>query len=154
MSTHARTLNPSSATSVAALVHAAIALAAVAWNGFGVAKFVETLRSTPATLAEMGMTAEQAAVYTSYPAWMNIAFAVGVFGGLGGSLLLLARRRGSVPVFAASLAGYVVLYVGDITEGVFATLGAPQVIVLTVIVAIAAALLGWSHHLARRRCLR
>ncbi|MFN7496667.1 MAG: hypothetical protein ACK5XZ_12185 [Hyphomonadaceae bacterium] len=41
----------------------------------------------------------------------------------------------------ASLVAYVVLYIGDIVHGVFAALGPPQVIVLTVVVAIAAALL-------------
>ena len=66
-----------------------------------------------------------------------------VFGGLLGSVLLMLRNRVATPVFAASLAGYVVLYIGDITEGIFAVMGPPQVVVLTAVVLIAAALL-WS----------
>jgi len=29
------------------------------------------------------------------------------------------------------LVGYIILYIGDFTEGIFAALGAPQVIILT-----------------------
>lgn len=130
------------------------ALAGVAWNLYGVVQFLQTLRSTPEHLREMGMTAEQAAVYSSYPMWMTLAFAVGIGGGLAGSVLLLAGRARAVTVFTASLLGYLVLYVGDITEGVFAALGAPQVAILTTVVAVAAALLAWSRSLARRGLLR
>jgi hypothetical protein len=125
-------------------------LLGVAWNLFGAIQFVKTLQSTPESLMQMGMTAQQAAVYSAYPLWMNVAFALGVFGGLAGSILLLARKRLAQPVFAASLVGYVVLFVGDITEGVFAALGASQVVVLSFVVMIAAALFAWSRSLERR----
>ena len=122
----------------------AVATLGLAWNAFGLFQFVRSFQNTPESLMAMGMTAEQAHVYTAYPAWMTAAFAVGVVGGLVGSLLLLLRDRRATQVFLASLLGYVVLYIGDVTEGVFAALGAPQVIVLTVVVGISAALLAWS----------
>ena len=50
------------------------------------------------------------------PTATDIAFALGVLGGLVGSVLLLLRHRTALPVFAASLAGYIVLYIGDITQ--------------------------------------
>ena len=77
---------------------------------------------------------------TGYPAWMTLAFAVGVFGGLAGSVLLLMRRRAAMPVLRALLVAYVGLWVGDALHGVFAAMGAPQVGILTLVVAIAAAL--------------
>jgi hypothetical protein len=49
-------------------------------------------------------------------------------------------------VFGLSLAAYVALYLGDIIHGVFAALGTPQVLILTLVVLIAAGLF-W---LARR----
>jgi hypothetical protein len=122
----------------------AVATLGLAWNAFGLFQFVGSLQDTPESLLAMGMSAEQALVYSAYPAWMTAAFALGVVGGVVGSLLLILRDRRAPQVFLASLLGYVVLYVGDVTEGVFAVLGAPQVIVLTVVVAIAAALLAWS----------
>ncbi len=96
------------------------ALAGLTWNVFGVVQLVESLRDTPESLMAMGMTAEQAALYATYPAWMSGAFAVGALGGVLGCALLLLRHRYATPTLAASLAGYIVLYAGDITEGVFA----------------------------------
>lgn len=117
-----------------------------AWNMFGVAQFLGTTLASQEGLMMSGMTEAQARLYFGLPVWMTIAFAIGVFGGLLGSALLLLRRKQSVPIFAVSLAGYVVLYVGDITEGVFAIMGSSQVIILTCVVLIAAGLF-W---LARR----
>lgn len=109
----------------------------LAWNLFGALQFIGSVRATPASLIASGMTPEQAHVMTSYPAWMTAAFAVGTFGGLIGCLLLLARSPQARPVFGASLAGYLILFAGDATEGVFAALGFQQVAILSAVVAIA-----------------
>lgn len=124
------------------------------WNLFGLYQFQVTVFSSEAALVAGGMTPAQARVYAGIPVWMNLAFALGVLGGVAGSALLLLRRRLAEPVFAASLAGYIVLYVGDITEGVFAALGAPQVIVLSLVVAIAVGLLWMARHFQRQGTLR
>jgi hypothetical protein len=113
----------------------------LAWNLFGVVQFLSTAGASVDALVRGGMTPAQAALYAGLPAWMNIAFAVGVSGGVLGSLLLLLRRRTAVPVFADSLGAYVVLYIGDIALGVFEAFGPPQVVILTMVVLIAAALL-------------
>ena len=118
--------------------------AGLVWNAYGLWQFAGSLVATPDSL--VAMTPEQAAVMTSYPVWMTIAFAIGVLGGLLGSALLALRRGLAVPVLLASLVGYIVLYVGDMTQGVFAAMGAPQVIVLTVVVAIAVGLLLLARH--------
>jgi hypothetical protein len=118
----------------------------LAWNIFGAVQFVGSLNATTESLQAQGMTADQAAVMLGYPAWMTVAFAIGVFGGVIGCVLLLLRQKLAVPVFGVSLIAYVALYAGDIIHGVFAALGAPQIIILTIVVLIAAALL-W---LARR----
>ena len=153
MSSIARAETPTSVP-LARLAPPLVASLAIAWNLFGLTRLVETVQSTPASLVRMGMSPAQAALYASVPGWMNAGFAVGVLGGLLGSLLLLARRRLAVPVLAASLAGYVVLFAGDVTEGVFAALGLPQVLVLTTVLAIATGLLAWSRRLARAGALR
>ena len=88
-----------------------------------------------------------------YPAWMTFAFAVGVFGGLIGCVLLLLKMRVSVQVFFGSLIGYVVLYVGDLTEGVFAAIGISQVVILSIVVVIAAALFWLSRYFAQKGVL-
>ncbi len=123
------------------LWYQAAATAGLIWNAYGTWQFALSRTATPDSLVASGLTPDQAQVMVTYPVWMTLAFAVGVLGGLAGSVLLLMRHRAALPVFAASLAGYVILYIGDITQGVFAAMGAPQVIILTLVVAIAVGLL-------------
>jgi hypothetical protein len=114
----------------------------VAWNLFGIVQFVRTVTASREALISGGMTPVQAEIYAGLPFWMDAAFAIGVFGGLAGSVLLVVGHRAAVPVLAVSLVAYLVLYAGDIALGVFAAFGTPQVAILTTVVAIAAALLG------------
>ncbi len=123
----------------------------LAWNLFGLVQFVGSLTQTEASLIAGGLTTEQAAVMMGYPVWMTVVFAVGVVGGTIGCGMLL-RNSLAVPVFVTSLAGYLLLYIGDIVYGVFAAMGAPQVIVLTMVVAIATAVL-WLSRKARTQSL-
>jgi hypothetical protein len=121
-----------------------LALAAglgLAWNLFGVSRFFATAFQDAEALAAAGMTPEQAALYAGLPGWMTLAFALGVFGGLAGSALLLLRHRAATPVLAVSLLAYAVLFVGDITEGVFAAFGIGQVAILAFVLLVAAGLL-------------
>lgn len=117
------------------------AILGLIWNLFGVFQFQQSVVSTQESLLAMGLTEAQANVMLTHPVWMTVAFALGTFGGLIGSVLLLFRKKQATFVFALSLAGYVLLYIGDITEGVFAALGAIQVAILTSVVLIAAGLL-------------
>lgn len=121
-------------------VWAATALG-LAWNLFGVVQFLQSASGDVGSLMRSGLTRDQAELYLNLPIWMTVAFALGVFGGVVGSALLLLRRRISVPVLWTSLVAYLVLYVGDITEGVFAAFGAQQIVILTTVLAIAAAML-------------
>ncbi len=121
----------------------------LAWNVFGLVQFAGSLTSTADSLMEAGMTAEQAAVMKGYPIWMTFAFAIGTLGGTVGCCLLLMHSKYSIPIFWISFLAYIVLYIGDYTEGVFAALGPPQVIILTTVVVIAAALLRMSYYLAK-----
>ena len=125
----------------------------LAWNMFGVVQFLGTALASQEGLMMSGMTEAQARLYFGLPVWMTIAFAIGVFGGLLGSALLMLRRKQSVLVFAVSLAGYIVLYIGDITEGVFAIMGSSQVIILTCVVLIAAGLLWLARKFERQSAL-
>ncbi len=126
----------------------------LAWNIFGVVQFLASLNATETSLMTQGLTAEQAMVMLNYPVWMTIAFAVGVFGGIIGSVLLALKSRVAISVFAISLIAYIILYIGDITEGVFAALGAPQVIILTFVVAVAAGLLWYARNLRIKGVLK
>jgi hypothetical protein len=118
----------------------AAAIAGVGWNAFGVLQFAGSVAADEASLIASGLTPEQASVMAGHPVWMTVAFAVGVFGGLAGSVLLFWRHPIARPVLAASLVAYIALWIGDAVHGVFAALGAPQVAILSLVVAIAAGL--------------
>ncbi len=124
----------------------ATALGGIAWNVYGAGQFAASLGATPESLIAAGLTAEQAAVMTGYPVWMTQAFAVGVGGGLVGSILLLLRKGLARGVLLTSTLAYVALWIGDLVHGVFAAMGVPQVVILTLVVAIAAALYAVSRH--------
>ncbi|OYW21436.1 MAG: hypothetical protein B7Z43_10525 [Sphingomonas sp. 12-62-6] len=142
-----------SAGRMSVLIRAVAAMGA-AWNVFGVIQFWGQVSAAPAMLMAKGITAAQANFYASPPGWMTIVFGIGVFGGLAGSFLLLAGRRLATTLFGMSLVGYIALYIGDITEGVFAAFGTPQIVILTIVVAIAVGLLMLSLHANRRGWLR
>jgi hypothetical protein len=120
------------------------------WNLFGLFRFLVDSFASVEKLMASGMTQAQASLYTGLPVWMTIVFAVGVIGGTLGCILLLLRKKQAFAVFAASLAGYIALYAGDIALGVFAAFGTPQVAILTTVVLIAAALL-WLSHASQKR---
>lgn len=115
----------------------------IVWNAYGVYQFAGSFSQNKASLMAVGMTALQADVYLSLPAWISVVFAIGVFGGLIGSLALFFKKAIALPIFAVSFAGYILLFAGDVYYGVFDSIPA-QLAILTMVVAIAAALLGVS----------
>ena len=121
------------------------------WNLYGIYQFMGTLTPAGRSAMATGMTAAQAQVYFSLPAWMTVAFAIGVFGGLLGSLALSGRRAAAVPVLAVSLAGYIALFSGDVYFGVFDALpGQLAILAFVVLVAVALLATAWA---ARARAL-
>lgn len=131
----------------------AIALSGLAWNIFGVVQFAGQVTQTESAMMGAGMTAEQVAVYSALPVWMDLVFGIGTVGGVIGCGLLLLRSKFAVPVFAASLVGYIILFAGDIVNGVFAAFGPSQVAILSTVVAIAAGLYWYAQRLRRRGSL-
>ncbi|SNS79675.1 hypothetical protein [Sphingopyxis indica] len=73
------------------------------WNAIGAFDYTMTKMDNAAYLA--GFTPEQIAYFQSFPLWANTGWALGVWGAVLGSLLLLARSRHAVTAFAVSLLG-------------------------------------------------
>ena len=76
---------------------------ATLWNGLGAFDYLMTQTRNEAYLAKF--TDPQRVHFESFPIWMETAWALGVWGGVAGSLLLLARSRHASTAFAVSLAG-------------------------------------------------
>lgn len=108
----------------------AAAAVGAAWNAFGIVQFALQYGATPASMMAQGMTATQVDVYAGLPGWMTAAFAVAVFVGTAGCVLLALGRSAALVLLALSLAAFVLLGMGDIAFGVFAAFGAPTIAVV------------------------
>ena len=87
-----------------------VGIVSLAWNAFGANDYLQTQLGNLAYFESMmdgiDATPEQALAYfQSYPAWVQAAWAIGVWGSVLGSLLLLLRSRFAVHAFALSLLG-------------------------------------------------
>jgi hypothetical protein len=80
-----------------------VGIVSLAWNAFGCFDYYMTQTNNEGYLA--AFTAEQRAYFNSFPFWMEAAWALGVWGALAGSILLLFRSRHAVAAFAISLIG-------------------------------------------------
>lgn len=97
-----------------------VGIVAVLWNGFGCFDYIMTQTQGLAWLESMGMTEMQIDYFNAMPAWTHGAWAVGVFGGVIGGLLLLLRRRWALHAFALSFLGWVagVVYAFFLSNGI------------------------------------
>jgi hypothetical protein len=83
-----------------------IGLLALLWNAFGCFDYVMTKTQNQGYLAKM--PADAIAYANALPAFATFFWAIGVWGGLAGAILLLMRSRHAVLAFGLSLVGAVV----------------------------------------------
>lgn len=76
------------------------------WNAFGCYDYLMTNLKNQAYLSKF--SAEQLAFFDSLPSWLTAFWAIGVWGGLAGAILLLMRSRHAVLAFGLSLVGAIV----------------------------------------------
>lgn len=125
------------------------------WNGFGGYLYLMTQMQGAEFLRSMGST--QAAIdwQASMPAWMNALWAIGVWGGVLGALLLLMRMKWAMYAFLASLAAMLISLVASLTVfngmDVYTTAELVQTAVLTFI---AIGFLLYSRMMVRKGVLR
>ncbi len=81
-----------------------IGVVALIWNLMGAMNFI--MQMNPGTVAEMPESYR--AIVEARPTWATGAFAIAVFGGALGCLLLLLRKSAAYYVFIASLLGVIV----------------------------------------------
>lgn len=88
-----------------------VGVVATLWNSFGVMDYFMTRTKGAAWIDQM-MPGIHSAKYMAYidafPIWVSIGWALGVWGALAGSLLLLARSRHAITAYALSLVGAIV----------------------------------------------
>ena len=123
------------------------------WNVFGVIQFLGGVGRSMDDYIAQGMPAPQAEAMASYPVWIDAAFALGVFGGTVGCILILMRKPACVPVLAASLAGFVAMMAGNAAVGLFDVMGPQRFWTVAFTVAVAAMLLSLALFAKARRII-
>ncbi|MEM7069093.1 MAG: hypothetical protein AAF478_09435 [Pseudomonadota bacterium] len=81
-----------------------IGIVALVWNLLGVMNFIGQFD----TELVASMPSSHRALIEQRPIWATMAFAIAVFGGAIGSVLLLLRKKICLPVFVLSLIGVLI----------------------------------------------
>jgi hypothetical protein len=126
----------------------------VLWNGFGAYDFLMSFIRGEAYFREMGMTDAQIALQNAMPVWMTGVWALGVWGAVGGVMLLALRSRYAVTAFAASLAGVVAMLVYNYLLSNYAKVMGPAASMMWIIFAAAVFFLAYALFVQRRGVLR
>lgn len=129
-----------------------VGVVALLWNGFGGYDYLMSHLQGAAYYQQVGMSDAQIAYMAAYPTWMHGVWALGVWGAVAGSVLLLLRSRFALHAFVLSLLGIVgsngyALF----TPGGWALMGG---VITVVIAAIGVALLLYAWAMTRRGVLR
>lgn len=94
-----------------------VGVVALLWNAMGAFDYVMTETKNDAYLSSF--TPEQVEYFLSLPSWFVAFWAIAVWGGLLGAILLLLRKRAAAPVFAVSFCAMLVTTVHSfvLTDG-------------------------------------
>src|SRR5512145_525960 len=82
------------------------------WSSMGVVSFMLTQMNVEAVMSQF--PPQQRAYFESFPLWAVAFWAIGVFGGVVGCLLLLLKKRLAFPALLASAIGAIVSNLGGL----------------------------------------
>ena len=118
----------------------AIAAFALIWNVLGGANYI--MQMNPDIVATLPETHQ--AIINGRPAWATGGFAIGVFGGALGGLLLLLRKPAALYLLVASLLGVLVtmMHTVRVASSVI-SFSAMELFVMIILPTIVAVLLVW-----------
>jgi hypothetical protein len=83
-----------------------VSVIALVWNLMGVMAYIAQVTMSAETL--QAMPENERTLYESAPTWATAAFAIAVWGGALGSILLLIRKKWATAVLTVSFIGIVV----------------------------------------------
>lgn len=118
-----------------------IGIAALIWNLMGVFEYLRMAYMTAEDLAALPL--EEQGLYDNVPAWVTAAFALAVFGGALGCILLLLRKKLATFVFVISLASILVQMTYNIFISKAMEVYGPGSVIMPIMVIIIGAFLVW-----------
>ena len=114
-----------------------IGAVALIWNVMGVINFFMQMNADALT----AYRESERAIIEGRPAWVTGAFAIAVFGGALGCLLLLLRKSAAYYLFIASLLGVIVTMTHTLGIGIYFGLG--EILGIILMPLVVAAFLIW-----------
>jgi hypothetical protein len=129
-----------------------VSILAILWNAVGAYDYIATQYRIESYMSQF--TPEQLEYFYSFPAWMDAAWAVGIWGAFLGSIALLLRKTWAVLLFGASILGLAVstVYNFVLSDGA-AAMGEGAVMFTGFIWIIALFLYFYAQAMAKRRVL-
>lgn len=126
------------------------AIASVLWMALGCASYLYQVTLDPATLP-----VDQRAVLEAAPKWMWAAFAVAVWVGLAGTVMLFLRRRLAVPLLGVSLLAVLVQFSAYfLHQPLREATGSNGLLIPIIIVAVTWTVFWFAYHSRKRGWLR
>lgn len=118
-----------------------ISIIALLWNLMGLTSFFMEVFISSQDLAKLPEA--ERALYESTPVWMHIVFAIAVFGGTAGCILLLMKNKLSIPFFVTSMVAVLIqmtywLLINDALE-----VYGPTSVIMPLLVISVAVFLAW-----------
>ncbi|MFM8395151.1 MAG: hypothetical protein ACKOB4_14620 [Acidobacteriota bacterium] len=131
-----------------------VGILAVLWNAVGVLDYLMTETRNASYMSVF--TPEQLAYFNGLPKWIIATWAIGVWGGLLGSLLILLQRRRAVQVLTVSLLSAAVTFFYNfvLSDGLRVMGGAAALLMPAVVIVVAILLLIYSRQAAQSGRLR
>lgn len=129
-----------------------VGILSLVWNAFGAFDYTATQYRLDFYMSNF--TPEQLDYFYSFPAWVEAAWAVGVWGALLGSVFLLLRKSWAVWLFGASILGLAVstVYNFVLSDGM-EMMGEEALIMTAVIWVVALLLFFYASAMAKRGIL-
>lgn len=131
----------------------AVGIVSLLWNAMGGLDYTMSQMHNATYLA--GMSADQIAWFNQFPIWATSCWAVGVWGAIAGSLLLLLRSRWAFSAFGISLIGFIGSHIYQFTSNAPAGLNTGSGTVFAAVLAlVAVGLLLYARHMRYRNILK
>jgi hypothetical protein len=133
----------------------AVGVVSLLWNAIGANDYTQTRLRNMDYLSSMGFDEAGLAYIDGFPIWVDLAWALGVWGAVAGSFLLLLRSRFAVIAFTLSV-------IGAILSNLYPFMSEPPemmqssvaTVMSLVIIGIATALLFYARRMAAAGVLR
>jgi len=120
-----------------------VGIGGLLWSAIGAFDYVMSQTHNEAYMK--AFTPEQLEFFYSLPAWVVACWAIGVWGGVVGCLLLILRKGAAVPVLLASLVGAILTFIHNflLSNGMEAMGGGASAAVFPVIILLISLGLWW-----------